>query len=80
MGWEEKAEKVEYTCRGQLSRWLSIKPYWRLHGEVLVEGKDEIGSFEVPPTSELRAGPRRSSSGKGSGGAAKIIWADEDDR
>ena len=42
--------------------------------------EDEIGSFEVPPTSELRAGPRRSSSGKGSGGAAKVIWADEDDR
>ena len=45
VGWEEKAEKVEYTCRGQLSRWL-CEPYWRLHGEVLVEGKDEIGSFE----------------------------------
>ena len=45
IGWEEKAEKVEYTCRGQLSRWL-CRPYWRLQGEVLVEGKDEIGSFE----------------------------------
>ena len=37
--------KVEYTCRGQLSRWL-CKPYWRLHGEVLVEGEEGTGSFE----------------------------------
>jgi hypothetical protein len=43
IGWEEKAEKVEYTCRGQ----ISSEPRWGIRGEVCVNGGDTVGSFEL---------------------------------
>ena len=43
VGWEEKAEKVEYTCRGQ----ITSEPRWGIRGEVCVTGGDTVGSFEL---------------------------------
>ena len=46
VGWKEKAEKVEYTCRGQ----ITSEPRWGIRGEVCVTGGDTVGSFELSLT------------------------------
>ena len=43
VGWGKKAEKVEYTCQGQ----ITSKPWWRIRGKVCVTGGDIVGSFEL---------------------------------